>query len=437
MKTTTRYSLIIFGFIVFLIIAPLLVLYVSGRKLDIGDRNTSATGILDAKSNPGGADLLINGVTDSSTPSIARFLLQGEYKVSLQKEGYFEWVKNLAIEPGKVTYAQKGVDEIQLIKKSVPKILVESGVTSFAVVNDAVWYATKNTILKGRITESEPESILPINFTPASIIQLRDGSHILATDAKNNATLVDTNSSRVISLPSNLGVLADINVITNDLILYRTKNSLIAYKPNSKTTTTLRSDITSFTVLDGTGYFATTAGAISSAIWNGTSFVDEQNLISSSPLVSSTSTQLIISDKKVLFFKNGNSDLFRVGNTLDLILNGVVSTKLDLDTDEVTIRTASELWFYNFITNEAQLLNRNTFAINDFSIHSAIGYGFVATSKGLEAIEIDNRDKQNRYQLINHSNQSTEPVWQLGMTVNQKIILALENDSLLVIDVRN
>lgn len=437
MKTTTRYSLIIFGFIVFLIIAPLLVLYVSGRKLDIGDRNTSATGILDAKSNPGGADLLINGVTDSSTPSIARFLLQGEYKVSLQKEGYFEWVKNLAIEPGKVTYAQKGVDEIQLIKKSVPKVLVESGVTSFAVVNDAVWYATKNTILKGRITESEPESILPINFTPASIIQLRDGSHILATDAKNNATLVDTNSSRVISLPSNLGVLADINVITNDLILYRTKNSLIAYKPNSKTTTTLRSDITSFTVLDGTGYFATTAGAISSAIWNGTSFVDEQNLISSSPLVSSTSTQLIISDKKVLFFKNGNSDLFRVGNTLDLILNGVVSTKLDLDTDEVTIRTASELWFYNFITNEAQLLNRNTFAINDFSIHSAIGYGFVATSKGLEAIEIDNRDKQNRYQLINHSNQSTEPVWQLGMTVNQKIILALENDSLLVIDVRN
>lgn len=437
MKTTTRYSLIIFGFIVFLIIAPMLVLYVSGRKLNINDRDTSATGILDAKSNPGGATLQINDKDENSTPSIARFLVQGQYKITLKKDGYYDWVKNLAIEPGKVTYTQSGVDEIQLIKQSSPVTLVESGVTSFTLVDDTVWYSAQNAILKGSLTDPIPQTILPINFTPTGITRLRDKTHLLASDTKNNYIVVNTNNNKVIPLPNKFGALEDVTVISDDLILIRSGKSLLAYKPTDNTTSTLRNDLIAFTVLDSTGYFATTAGVISSAVWNGSAFVDEQNIIQSTAAVSSTKGQLIISNKKVLFYINGNNDLFRVGNTLELILNRVVSAELDLGTDELSVRTPSELWFYNFISNETQLLTRSTTTTNDYMIHSAIGYGFVANTEGVEAIEIDNRDTQNRYQILRQKVLQPMAVWQIAMSVNQKSILLLQEGSLITIEIRN
>lgn len=437
MKTTTRYSLIIFGFVIFVILAPLLILYVSGRKIDLNGRETNATGILDAKSNPGGATLQINNKDNSNTPAIARFLAQGQYKITLHKDGYYDWTKNLAIEPGKVTYAQSGVDEVQLIKKSEPKTLISSGVANFVMVNDYIWCIRGNSVSKSTLDNPSKPTVSLLNFTPTKLEQLRDKTHLLISDAKNNYQIINTDNGHLIVLPSQIGEINDIAVVSDDLILFRSKNSLISYNPTSKTSTTLRSDLVAFTMLGTTGYFASNTGAISSSVWNGSEFVDEQNIIDDSPQINSDQAQLIISNKKVLFFKNGNSDLFRVGKSLDLISSRVYSAELNLDTDELAIRTPSELWFYNFISNQAQLLTRDTTTTNDYMIHSAIGYGFVATANGVEAIEIDNRDKQNRYQIFSQQSSDAKPVTQLNMTINQKTVLLLQNGSVIAIDIRN
>lgn len=434
MKTTTRYSLIILGILVFLVLAPMLVLYVSGRKVNFSDRDTSATGILDAKSNPGGAKVKIDDKDQSTTPAIARFLLQGQYKISITKDGYYDWVKNLAIESGKVTYTQVGVDEVQLIKKSEPYNIVDKEVTSFALVNDIPWYTTNHALNKGALTKSTPESIIVLNFNPTSLIRLRDKSHLLATDSKTNFQIINTANSENIVLPTKYSQINDVNVSSNNIVIFRSKNSLISFNPSTKTETPLRSDLIAFTLLENTGYFASTSGVISSAVWNGTSFVDEQNITSEIPVNKTDQAQLIISDKKVLFYKNNNHDLFRVGKTLEPILNQVDTATLNLDTDELAIRTSSELWFYNFISNQAQLLTRNTVPANDYMIHSAIGYGFIANANGLEAIEIDNRDKQNRYDLLKDT---SKPVWQITMTTNQKTIIALQDGVLISLEIRN
>jgi hypothetical protein len=434
MKTRTRYSLIILGIFVFLILAPMLVLYVSGTKFNLTDRETKATGILDAKSNPGGAKLFINGKEESTTPAISRFLTQGEYEIKLQKDGYYDWVKVLPIESGKVTYTQVGVDEVQLIKKSAPKEIVPSGVKSFVLINDVIWYITENSIDKIGLTDSQKQLSLPLNFSPTSIERLRNKSHFLVSDGKN-FLIVNSQNNKVTLLPTKFGSVIDIEPISDELVLFRSKNTLYEFSPKTQTAQVVRTDLTAFTFLNNTGYFASTDGNISSASWSINSFIDEQNFISGiSP--SDFAQKLIISDKKVLFYQN-KTGLYRVGQVLETVLAQETEIELDLTTDEISIRTPSELWFYNFLTNKPQLLTRHTSKVNSFMIHSAIGYGFLATTSGLEAIEIDNRDAQNRYSLIPQGDGIQKTVWKQAMTYDQKTIIALQDGKLISVEIRN
>lgn len=412
----------------------MLVLYVSGTKFSLSERETSATGILDAKSNPGGAKLFINGKEESTTPAISRFLTQGEYEIKLQKDGYYDWVKLLPIEPGKVTYAQVGVDEVQLIKKTTAKEIVPVGVKSFVLSEDTIWYTTNNTIEKIGLKDSQSQLSLPLNFSPTSLERLRNKTHLQITDGKNFA-IVNTQNGKVTNLPTKFGEVFDIQPLSDEQILFRAKNTLYLFSIANQNAQVLRTDLNAFTFLNNTGYFATTKGVISSAVWSISGFTDEQNFITG--IAQTPSMQkLIISDKKVLFFQN-NSGLFRVGQTLETVLAQATDIELDLTTDEMTIRTPSELWFYNFITNKPQLLTRYTSKVNNFMIHSAIGYGFLATTSGIEAVEIDNRDKQNRYSLLPQNEATPKTVWQQSMTSDQKTIVALQDGKLISLEIRN
>lgn len=428
MKSTTRYSLIAFGFFVFIVLAPLLILYVSGTTLDFGDRDTNQTGIFDAKSNPTNADLLIDGERHSGTPSIARFLKQGEYEFTLRKEGYYDWSKRLPIESGQVNYAQVGVDEVQLIKKSEPTIIEPTGVSKFRLVGDKVWYPFGNTIVNALVNDPKQKEVVPnLNINTIDIVPMRDGKHLWIRGMEKSIIL-NTENNSYFEQPLATG---HIEVTPNGLAIFTQNNVLLSLAADSNQTTDVMSDVKAFTLLDNTGYFFKTNGAISSAVWNGSAFVDEQLILSNIP-VSPDESELIITDRKELFLKNGKTGLYRVGQSLQLIAGQVESVNLEPLTNELSYISSGELSFYNFISSRSQLLTRTTTPTNAFLIHSNIGYGFIGNVNGLEVIEVDARDQQNRYQLL-----SGKQVWQLGMTANQKTIVALVDGSLLSLEIRN
>ena len=141
---------------------------------------------------------------------------------------------------------------------------------------------------------------------------------------------------------------------------------------------------------------------------------------------------MIITDSKELFVQNDNL-FYRVAeDELELLTSSLISAKLDLKTNELTFSSSSELWFYNFKTNKPQLLTRGTVSPHDKLIRSSIGYGFIAGDSGLELVEIDTRDKQNRYQILKDA-----PVYQISITENQKTVLALQNGSLVSYEIRD
>lgn len=431
MKSTTRYSLIAFGFFVFIILAPLIVLYVSGTKFDLGSRDASVTGIFDAKTNPSNATLFIDEKEHSKTPAIARFLNQGEYVFTLKKDGYYDWSKRLPLEGGQVTYAQVGVSNIHLIKKTEPFIIEEADVSSFKLVNDNIWYTQGNDLVYAYINDPAKKNFIKnIATGPLTLTELRNKKHLLVNGAQESV-LVNMSSLAVTTLPFKVEQTSELQMASDNTAIYISGGRFYSYSIPAQTSVVLRADIKAFTIIGNVAYFVKNNGEISSAIWNGATFIDEQVLIADVTLASDL-VEIQITDRKELFLKNGGSGLYRVGQTLELVAPQVEVMELDLGTNELTFVSSGELWFYNFLANRAQLLTRTTSATNAFIIHSSIGYGFVAKSDGLEAIEIDTRDQQNRYQLL-----KDKPVWQIDMTNNQKTIVALQDGSLVMIEVRN
>lgn len=433
MKTSTRYSLIGLGFFIFIILAPSLVLYVSGTRLNFGSRDTDNTGIFDAKSNPTDATLYINDVKHSNTPATARFLNQGEYVFSLKKDGYHDWSKRLPIEAGGVTFAQEGVSEIQLFKKGEPVTMVPNGVSSFAIIKNQIWFARDNSIVSMPFDDPDNQIITQIGFKAEVVVPLRNDRYLYI----GPGTLFDTMTRSTIVIPprDSLTVNAPENIaVINDHILYITNVTLLSYNISTKEITTVRDNVSALTAINTTLYFSVVddldarRATIYSSNWNSTALTDAQPLITNTSLAEF----LYITDNKELFCLCGGA-LSRVGSTLETVGSQILAIHLDARTNELAFINSNEFSFYNFIASKSQLITRGFLQRNTpFIVRSSIGYAFIGNSLGLEAIEIDTRDHQNRYQLL-----SGKPVYQIVLTENQKTIIALQDGSLVSLEIRN
>lgn len=444
MKSTTRYALIIFGFFVFVILAPLLILYVSGTTFNFDGNGSNSTGIFDAKSNPSGAKVLINGKEHSSAPAIARFLDQGEYVFTITKDGYYDWSKRLPIESGQVSYAQVGVDEVQLIKKSEPVNIAGPDISSFIMIDDKLWYTTGSKLSYLALGNQSPSTIEAVSSGYIDK-RLRDKKHFIYTidrgtpdpdDSSSNLfqdALINSSNNRVDLLPISLRNEKSIEMASDNIVLVLSENKITAYNLNTKTISEVKKDVLEFTTLGDTGYFLNSDGTITNAVWNGTNYFNEQIIVDQTPdPVADDFNDLIITDNKELFLHKQLTGLFRVGNSLEKVVDNLSYLYFDMSTNEISYTKANELDFYNFITHRSQLLTRSTELYEPYFVRSNIGYGFAISDKGLELIEIDGRDHQNRYVLL-----EGRTVSNFAIAANQKTIIALVDGSLVMLEIRN
>ena len=68
-------------------------------KLTAADRNERALIPVKISSDPGGADVLLDGSFVTSTPGVLR-LQPGTYKIVVKKTGYADWERDLTVLPG-------------------------------------------------------------------------------------------------------------------------------------------------------------------------------------------------------------------------------------------------------------------------------------------------------------------------------------------------
>jgi hypothetical protein len=95
----------------FLVIAPIIVLYSQGYRLDLKNRTITKTGAFYVKVSPKSCDVLIDGklraITDFFFGSdLIENLVPGAYLMEIRKEGYISWQKTLKIKAMMTTEAK-------------------------------------------------------------------------------------------------------------------------------------------------------------------------------------------------------------------------------------------------------------------------------------------------------------------------------------------
>lgn len=183
-----RKQLLISLFIVlFLFLATtLFVFYGKGYRFSLNQENQRlfGTGLLVATSEPNGAEVLINNHLTTATDNTIN-LLPGQYKVRIQKQGYFPWEKTIKIQKEVVAKAEA------LLFPTAPKL---ESVTASGVGNPRVDpSSTKIAYTVSEATQARKNGIYILDMTTRPIITLQSAATQIADDT------VDTFSTSKLS----------------------------------------------------------------------------------------------------------------------------------------------------------------------------------------------------------------------------------------------
>jgi len=111
MTKKTRSILFLICLFLFLLIAPSVIFYSQGYRIDINSKKITQTGGLFLKIIPKQVEVFIDGKLKKKTDfffgsALIENLLPKKYKIQVKKEGYYLWEKNLEIREKEVTEAK-------------------------------------------------------------------------------------------------------------------------------------------------------------------------------------------------------------------------------------------------------------------------------------------------------------------------------------------
>ncbi|MEK7632559.1 MAG: PEGA domain-containing protein [Patescibacteria group bacterium] len=115
---------------IFVIGAPVIVLYTAGYRLNFSTWRVQRTGVIAITTLPRGASVTMNNqLIAEKTPYVAQRLTPGDYDVLLQKSGYQSWSQHVDVGSGSTTYITA-----LLFSDTKPELLLEE--SALSVVGD-------------------------------------------------------------------------------------------------------------------------------------------------------------------------------------------------------------------------------------------------------------------------------------------------------------
>ncbi|HMR55527.1 MAG TPA: PEGA domain-containing protein, partial [Candidatus Doudnabacteria bacterium] len=405
----SRYLLIAIFFVIFLVMAPLIVLYITGKNLPFTDNSLRGTGILDVQSVPNGADVFLNGEDIGKTPKTTRFIPQGWHNVEVRAEGFRSWKKDLFIETGQVTYAGRVSDTVLLLPDTEPEQFADEVITAIAYRNQIIYVSDDRTIRVYDLDRKEEVRATPQNVRVTELKASNQNDFFFAKTDANQWTILNSETLSLTNLPDPLASAEQLEFGENNTVFGLTNNQLFISQ-NSQAPTLLLEGVNGFTYRDNLLYIASGGenAELATYYFRG-SELQKQLVLVGEGVPNTNNIGLFLTNQKELFLLS-NDSLFRVNQQLELLKNSVLGVELESAKQRLTFFTPTEIFFYNFSSAQTELLSRNTNQISGAVVVPTTGYGFISGNFGSEAIEIDNRGNQNRYELFN------------GQTVNKLMI---------------
>lgn len=209
MHITLRRLVFAIFVVVFLVTAPLIVLYTAGYRLNISNRRLQQTGVLAITTLPKGASIVLNGQNlAQKSPYVVQRIMPNKHAVMFQKKGYHEWSQRVDVAEGKTTYVTA-----RLFADSQPTLLSSAEATialrsrdnaNVITVDDAsVHFLNNGSNIE---VHSGSDTGLLIALLPLGQYQLleEDDEYILLTDDRHTAFVVARQGGAVVQLPTAL-----------------------------------------------------------------------------------------------------------------------------------------------------------------------------------------------------------------------------------------
>ncbi|MFA6272535.1 MAG: PEGA domain-containing protein [Patescibacteria group bacterium] len=415
---------------VFIIVAPLLILYATGFRYDFNEYKVIKTGVLAVDSDPRNAQIEINGeATGSKTPKVIKNLFPGEYSVSIEKLGYFPWEKTLPVFANQSTTTER----VGLLKTDSPTLVAEEKVTDliFSADNSYFAYVTNTNDTNPALTVKQQNTLR----TVLSISKIESGQQPVFSEDERFIFLQDIKTnyiSRILSLSGQYDILLkDITGFSiSDLIATGTDSALYTVSENGLSRLNLAENsiqlliagqIQDALVINESVYYIQNKDNYpvlyqSSAInFNSAEEISTFSSNDQYQLSHSAQGYLTVHDQK-----NKELSLIKIQNqfsiTLDKLNPDVIGFSWSPDASNLLLYNDFEIWVYNPELKQQDLLIRSSGKIK-YATWSPDGKWIIYSQEGfIKAIELDGRGKRN---MLNLAQTDSIP---FGVNINTRVM---------------
>jgi hypothetical protein len=205
MSIGKRYTLLVILVIIFVITAPVVVLYTAGYRYNFSKNKVEKTGILVIASEPRGAQISINGKNvEDATPARIKNLMPSNYAIRVEKDGFYPWEKTLTVKSKLTTFAEN----IMLFKKTLPMQVINGDIKSFSISNDGdkIAYYEKGAVKIFDIASKSVKELYKNSSEITSIVWSENDEKILVTERLfPNFRIVNADGNETPFLPKTLG----------------------------------------------------------------------------------------------------------------------------------------------------------------------------------------------------------------------------------------
>ncbi|MGE5298391.1 MAG: PEGA domain-containing protein [Acidobacteriaceae bacterium] len=384
MTLRSRFALVIAGIVIFLILGPGLIIFSLGYKLDLEDWKLVKTGSLMVKTEPKGAVIFIDGKKSKyDTPATVRFLIPGDYTFTIKKDKYQDWTKRLSIQSQLVTWVNLNRDFITLFFQQ-PESLGQTSLETEVLSPDmrSLVFVENGRVKRIDANNGKTDDLGENNFW-----------NLIKT---GNLQVSPNNLYYLLLYNRNLGFptdqIAQISKIeTNDNYSVWSDGKITHAANSAGQEISNFSGVSDF-LLEGQNLWLVQNGQFLEFNLNGKTL---QTISTSVP--TGANTKIIRGNGQT--FLVVDQTLYSLNAQAQRIYSPVTSAHFDPNGKQLLFANGHEVFILDPLSLQSALILRSTTAIQNPVINDETGYLFYSNEAKIKAIELDDRDHRNVYNL--------------------------------------
>ena len=386
--------------IIFLILAPTLLLYSLGYRYDSARHTLYQTGLIDIKTKPNGASLYVNGNLIGKTNLVVPNLKPGYYALEMTKDGYLTWQKEI-----EVVASQTAIfGHIVLFQDNIEPRLIVKEVKSLSLSNDSqrfIYQDTNNNLWLSDLSGSV-QPVSPNNTFPVSTFQWSaSDEYCLITTQNNNYYFSLANPEQEYSLQNVTQITSAIKSFKWDkrvdsFLYFINQEQIWRYDLDKDN---LISTEFNFRIID---YLTDSNNLYILGDQNGTKLYKYNWSDSALEILADFQTN------DLNFINSYNSDNYLFINDIDNQQTRIFSlsensflaelpliqfVQISASQEQVLLYDQHQIWLWDKNSQEKNLLTRFVSPINNVTYYEDQPYLFFSNEKQLKVIELDNRNR--------------------------------------------